>query len=99
MSQVIFTVQYEVDNEKIQEYYSVINELKSLLNAEGLEDYSVFKIKGKQNQFQERYTFSSEEAYEAFDDNTDERINILINKLNNLTLDHSTRYITLNKVI
>jgi L-rhamnose mutarotase len=98
MSQVIFTIQYELEKDKKEEYISVINELKNLLNAEGLEDYSVFKVKGKQNQYQEQYTFSSEEAFEAFDDNNDERINILINKLSDLTLDHSTRYVTLNKI-
>jgi len=36
---------------------------------------------------------------DAFDDNDDERINILINKLNGLTMEHSTRYLTLNKII
>ena len=82
MSKVIFTVQYEVDNSKTEEFKSVINELKNLLKAEGLEDYSVYEVKGKSNQYQEQYTFISEEAFEAFDDNTDERINILVGKLN-----------------
>ena len=98
MSKVIFTIQYELKNDQEEEYKNVINELKNLLNAEGLEDYSVFKVKGKQNQYQEQYTFSSEEAFEAFDDNNDERINILINKLSDLTIDHSSKYITLNKI-
>ena len=99
MSKVIFTIQYELKEDKIGEFLNVVNELKNLLNAEGLEDYSVFKVKGKQNQYQEQYTFSSEEAFDAFDDNTDERINILIDKLNSLTMKHSTRYLTLNKII
>jgi L-rhamnose mutarotase len=98
MSKVIFTIQYELKNDKESEYLNLINELKNLLNAEGLEDYSVFKVKGKQNQYQEQYTFSSNETFEAFDDNNDERINILINKLSDLTIDHSSKYITLNKI-
>jgi len=99
MSKVIFTVQYELDNSKIDEFHSVINELKNLLKAEGLEDYSVYEVKGKPNQYQEQYTFVSEEAFEAFDDNTDERINILVSKLNDLTVDHSVRYVTLSKIL
>lgn len=99
MSKVIFTIQYELKEDKKEEFLSVVNELKNLLNADGLEDYSVFRVKGKQNQYQEQYTFVSEEAFDSFDDNNDERINILINKLNGLTTGHSTRYLTLNKII
>jgi L-rhamnose mutarotase len=99
MSKVIFTIQYELKEDKKEEFLNVVNELKNLLNADGLEDYSVFNVKGKQNQYQEQYTFDSEEAFDAFDDNDDERINILIDKLNDLTMEHSTRYLTLNKII
>jgi L-rhamnose mutarotase len=99
MSKVIFTIQYELKEDKKEEFLNVVNELKNLLNADGLEDYSVFNVKGKQNQYQEQYTFESEEAFDAFDDNDDERINILIDKLNDLTMEHSTRYLTLNKII
>ncbi|MCG6913835.1 hypothetical protein LJE86_07945 [bacterium BMS3Abin03] len=99
MSKVIFTVQYELDSTKVEEFHSVINELKNLLRAEGLEDYSVYEVKGKPNHYQEQYTFVSEEAFDAFDDNTDERINILVSKLNDLTGDHSAKYVTLNKIL
>jgi len=98
MSKVIFTIQYELEKDKQNEYLSIINELKNLLKADGLEDYSVFKIKGKPHHFQEQYTFTSEEAFEAFDDENDERINILINQLSELTIDHSTKYMTLNEI-
>ena len=98
MSKVIFTIQYELEDGKLEEYLSIINELKNLLNAEGLEDYSVFEVRGKSNSYLEQYIFSSEEAFEAFDDNYDERVNILINKLSNLTIEHSTKYKTLFQV-
>ena len=95
MAKVIFNIQYELKPDKKDEYLSVIKELKILLKADGLEDYSVFEVKGKGNHFQEAYTFTSEEAYEAFDDNQNERINILINKLSDLTVENSTKYTTL----
>ena len=46
MSKVIFTIQYELKENKKEEFLSVVNELKNLLNANGLEDYSVFRVKG-----------------------------------------------------
>jgi hypothetical protein len=99
MSKVIFSIQYEILEEKKDEYLRTINELKNLLKAEGLENYSVYEVKGKPYQFQEQYLFSSEEAFENFDDNEDERLNILINKISDLTKAHSTKYITLNELI
>jgi L-rhamnose mutarotase len=47
MSKVIFTIQYELEKDRQEEYLSIIHELKNLLKAEGLEDYSVFTVKGK----------------------------------------------------
>ena len=99
MSKVIFSVQYEIENSKVEEFKSIINELKVLLKAEGLEDYSVYELKGKSNQYQEQYTFISEETFEAFDDNTDERLNILVNKLNDIAVKHSVKYSTLSKIL
>ena len=95
MSKVLFSIQYEILPEKRDEYLKVIRELKNLLKAEGLESYSVYEVKGKQNSFQELYTFSSLEVYEAFDDDTDERINILIDKIGEMSVDKSTKYNTL----
>ncbi len=98
MSKVIFSIQYELQPENREEYLRTIRELKNLLKADGLENYSVFEAKGKQNNFQEQYTFVSMEAFESFDDDTDERINILINKINDLTVEHSTKYTTLSEI-
>ncbi len=98
MAKVIFNIQYELKPDKKDEYLGVIKELKNLLKADGLESYEIFEVKGKGNHLQEVYTFSSEEAYEQFDDDQNERINILINKLNELTVDNSTKYTTLYQI-
>ena len=98
MAKVIFTIQYELKHDKKEEYISVVRELKNLLKADGLESYTVYEVKGKANHFQEVYTFLSEESYEAFDDNQNERINILINKLSDMTVENSTKYTTLYEV-
>jgi L-rhamnose mutarotase len=98
MSKIIFTIQYELKPEKKEEYLVVVKELKNLLKADGLENYSVYEVKGKPNHFQEIYSFSTQEAFDAFDDNQNERINILIGKLNELTVENTTKYSTLNEV-
>ncbi len=98
MAKVIFNIQYELKPDTKEEYINVIKELKNLLKADGLESYNTFEVKGKPGHFQEVYTFSSEETYEAFDDNQNERINILISKLNDMTVENSTKYTTLYEV-
>ena len=98
MPKVIFNIQYEIPPDKKEEYLSVVKELKNLLHAEGLENYSVYETKGKNHQYQEQYSFNSVEAYEAFDDDQNERINILINKLNDMTVEGSIKYTTLYEI-
>ena len=98
MSKVNFNIQYEINRDKREEYLNIIREIKNLLKFEGLESYKVFEVKGKPNNFHEVYTFISNEAYENFDDDQNERLNILINKLNELTVDNSTKYTTLLEV-
>lgn len=98
MSKVLFTINYEIQGDKKEEYFKTVRELKNLIKAEGLESYSVYEVKGKPNRFQEQYIFSSDEAFENFEDATDERINILINKISAMAVEHSTKYITFNEV-
>ncbi|MCH8325866.1 MAG: hypothetical protein IIB83_04800 [Bacteroidetes bacterium] len=98
MGRVKLIISYKIDSSKKEEYLTVIRELKILLNFDSLEDYSVYEVRGKQNHFEEIYTYKSEEAFENSDDDENERINILINKLSTLTNGNSTKYSTLFEV-
>jgi L-rhamnose mutarotase len=98
MGKVIFSIQYEVKEDKREEYLNVTKELKNLLKAEGLETYQIYEVKGKKNLFNEIYTFASEEHFDNFDDDQDERINILINKVNDLSTGNGTKYTTMLEV-
>lgn len=95
MAKVLFTIQYEIIQDKKAEYLKVIPEMKNVLTKEGIESYNVFEVKGKANSFQEIYSFNSMETYEAFDDSEDDRLNILINKIGDMTVENSTKYSTL----
>jgi len=95
MAKVLLSIRYEIESSRRDEYLSVIRELKSVLKTDGLESYSVFEVKGKPNNFEEIYTYSSEQAYEEADDSDNERINILIDKITEMSVDNSTKYTTL----
>ncbi len=98
MSKVLFTVQYEIKPEDRDEYLVIVRELKTLMKNEQLEDYKVFENKGKGNHFLEIYTFKSFEDYENFDDNQSERVNILLNKLSDISISGQTKYATFTEV-
>jgi antibiotic biosynthesis monooxygenase (ABM) superfamily enzyme len=98
MAKVLFTISYEIQPDKKEDYLKTVKEFKNLIKAEGLESYTVFEAKGKTNRFEEQFIFSSEEAFENFEEDTDDRINILINKINGMTNEHSTKYLTLTEL-
>lgn len=98
MGKVIFTIKYNILPEKRKDYLDVVRELKNVVKAEGLESYSVFEQKNKANSFEEIYSFVSKEAYENFDDNQDERVDILMTKLSDMIKEQSTQYSTLIEV-
>jgi quinol monooxygenase YgiN len=98
MGKVIFSIKYSILPEKRSEYLDVIRELKNLVKADGLESYSVFESKGKANNFEEIYIFESNQAYEDFDDQSDERVDILMTKLSDMIKQQSTHYETLFEV-
>ena len=98
MSKVVFAIKYEVFEEKLDEYLDVMRELKNIVEAEGLESYRVFKVKSKKNYYEEIYLFENQEAYDNFDDDADERIDLLMNKLSDIIKPHTTEYLTLNEV-
>jgi len=98
MGKVIFTIKYNIIPEKRKEYLDVIRELKNIVKADGLETYSVFEQKNKANSFEEVYLFATKEAYENFDDNQDERVDILMTKLSDMIKEQSTQYSTLLEV-
>lgn len=98
MAKTIFSIRYKVIEEKREEYLDVIRELKNLVKAEGLTSYTVFEDKVKKNNFLEVYAFESQEDYENFDDDPDERVDLLMNKLSDVIEEHSTVYSVLNEI-
>ncbi|MBA4250841.1 MAG: hypothetical protein C0425_00750 [Chlorobiaceae bacterium] len=94
MAKVLFTVHYEIKNEKRNDFLSSIEELKSLIKADGILSYSIFESKGKKNHFEEVFIFDSPENFENYDDSENERVAILISKIEDLKVTGTTKYHT-----
>lgn len=98
MSRVLFSISYDIIPDKRIEYLDVIRELKSVVKSEGLESYSVFESKSKENSFQEIYIYKTKEAWEEADEADNERVDILMTKLSDLIKEKTTHYQTLFEV-
>lgn len=99
MAKVIFSIEYEVLPGKRDEYLGLMREMKSLVSGNGLLSYTLYEKKNKANNFEEIYVFDSDESYEAFDDNQNERIDILMSKLSDMIKENTTKYNTLSEVL
>ncbi|MHC1736400.1 MAG: hypothetical protein AB9882_00150 [Ignavibacteriaceae bacterium] len=95
MSKIIFSMQYEIKAEEKEEYIESLKELKMLQKSEGVENYSVYEVKGRTNVFEEVIIFSSEEAFDNYDDASNERIELLNSKIEELKVPRTTKYNTL----
>ena len=98
MSKVVFSISYDIIPDKRVEYLDVIRELKSIIKSDGLESYSVYEQKSKQNSFNEIYIYESQEAWENSDEIENERVDLLMTKLSDLVKDKTTQYSTLFEV-
>lgn len=98
MSKVLFSISYDIIPDKRTEYLDVVRELKSIIKSEGLESYSVYEQKSKENSFKEVYIYESEEAWEESDEAQNERVDILMTKLSDLIKEKTTQYSTLLEV-
>ncbi len=98
MAKVIFSIKYDIIPEKREEYLNIMQELKNLVKAVGLVEYSLYQTMNKENSFEEIHIFESVEAYENFEDTENERIDILMNKLSDMIKQKTTHYTTLFEV-
>jgi hypothetical protein len=98
MGKVIFSISYDIVPEKRVEYLDIVRELKNIIKSEGLESYTVYEQKSKENSFQEIYVYKTQQAWEDSDEVDNERVDILMTKLSDLIKEKSTQYSTLFEV-
>ena len=98
MGKVIFSISYDILPNKRTEYLDIVRELKNIIKSDGLESYTVYEQKSKDNSFQEIYVYKSQQAWEDSDEVENERVDILMTKLSDLIKEKSTQYSTLFEV-
>lgn len=98
MARVIFSAEYEIKPDKVDEYLEKVVKLTEILRGLGYE-YSVLKDKKKSNTFWEIFTFASEEDFMNFDDvPSDEANEIIYDITTNLVDNKKVNYRTLVEI-
>lgn len=97
MAKVIFTISYEVNPEKRDEFLALSQAMKSHVSKTNGKEYSIFEQKGKKNSFSEVFVFNSMDEYNQLDDQ-DEQMNELVQKLEGLLVDGKMKYTTLIEI-
>lgn len=90
-------ISYTIKPEQRNNYLTLIAEIKSHVVNVGKNNYSVFEVKGKKNQFTEVYIFNSEEEFDALDDSQDPQTQELLSRLKPF-VDGSMKYTTAMEV-
>jgi len=97
MPKVIFTISYDVNPEKRDEFLSLSQDMKAHVMKTNGKEYSIFEQKGKRNSFSEIFVFNSLEEYNQLDDQ-DEQMSELVQKLEGLLVDGKMKYTTLIEI-
>jgi hypothetical protein len=98
MPKVILQIAYDVDPSKREDYLSLVQQMKGHFVGEKNKNYTVFELRGKKNSFVEQFLCQSMEEYDALEDDQDEKGEELVNRLEALLKDGSSRYTTLVEV-
>lgn len=93
MPRVLFTISYTIKAEQRNNYLTLIAEIKSHVINVGKNNYTVFEVKGKKNQFTEVYIFNSEEEFDTLDDSQDPHTQELLSRLEPF-VDGTMKYTT-----
>ena len=93
MGKVILTVEYDVKEEKREDYLAVAEKLKSHYATNQFVSYSIYQQKGKQNSFAEIFLAHSEVAYKKFEESDDETADDLTAQLSDF-INGKTKYAT-----
>ena len=98
MARVIFTISYEIQPEKREEYLTLSQEMKAHLEGEKGKRYAVYEQKGRKNTFAEVFLCESMEEFDRLEDDHDEVTEQLVTRLEGMLLGKKMKYTTLVEV-
>ena len=95
MAKVMFTISYEIRPEKREEYLALSKEMKEYLAGTKGKDYRIFEQKGRKNSFSEVFICGNMEEFDRLEDDHDERMDELVQKLETMLAGGKMKYTTL----
>lgn len=98
MPKVLFSISYDINPEKRDEYLKLAREIKQHFVGNKGKNYTIFEQRGKKNFFTEIFVCNSMEEYESLDDNHDEKTEELIQQLEKFLVNGKMKYTTLVEV-
>jgi hypothetical protein len=98
MPKVLLQISYDIDPEKREQYLALIKEMKNHFRVVRKKDYAVFEQKGKKNSFVEQFLSSSLQEFDALEDDLDEKSEELVNQLESMMKDGTSKYTTLTEI-
>ena len=93
MGKVILTVQYDVKEEKRNDFLSAVEKLKTHYATNQFVSYSVYEQRGKPNSFAEIFLAHSEVSYKKFEESEDQTADDLTAQVDDY-VEGKTRYTT-----
>jgi hypothetical protein len=97
MGKVIFSISYDIQPEKRDEYLALTQAMKSHFSGQNGRNYAVFEQKGKKNSFSEVFVCNSLEEYDLLEDQ-DEHMSQLVQQLESMLAEGKMKYSTLIEV-
>jgi hypothetical protein len=98
MPKVLLQISYDIDPEKREQYLALVKEMENHFRVVRKKDYAVFEQKGKKNSFMEQFTSNSLQEFDALEDDLDEKSEQLVNQLEGLMKEGTTKYTTLTQL-
>lgn len=94
MAKVMFTISYDINPEKRDEYLSLTARMKQHLALKNSKEYSIYEHKTKKNSFSEVFVFNSMEEYDQLEDEDDQMAQFIV-QLESLLAHGKMKYSTL----
>ena len=94
MARIIFTISYEINPEKREEYLTLSGQMKEHLSEANGRNYAIYEQKGKKNSFTEIFICASKEEYDQLEDQ-DDATSQLVQQLETLLVNGKMKYTTL----
>jgi L-rhamnose mutarotase len=94
MSKIIFTISYEINPEKREEYLTLSRQMKEHLSGASGRNYAIYEQKGKKNSFTEIFICANKDEYDQIEDQ-DDTTSQLVQKLETFLANGKMKYTTL----